>query len=104
MTSESPTIPENEKPTNAPKHWIVCAAVLNTETGELVCAPRHHHCMEALMRRYGDALDWDGYVQGFVDQRGEFFSRIRAYDIAKANGQIRFPGSDTGVLFSEDLY
>lgn len=48
---------------------------------------------------------WKGCEQGFIDQFGNFLSRERALEIAKANNQImRRCGGDEHQLFSENLY
>jgi hypothetical protein len=72
--------------------------------GVVVCGPRH---FDATMRKLIEQLRLtvSGAEQGFVDQFGNFLTRERAWDIAKAQGQIRTENSIcTGTLYSEDLY
>ena len=44
--------------------------------------------------------------QGFIDQRGNFYSRKAAWGVAQTNNQIRFtgPGYEGPDLYSENLY
>lgn len=92
------------------KPYIVSAAVRFPHKGELliVTSPRHFdkvcsHTLEALGHGVDEKIE---YEQGFVDQRGRYYTREEAYLIAKENGQIRrnIITSDTGVLYSEMLY
>lgn len=85
------------------KPRVVCAAV-RLKLGVVVCGPRH---FDATMRKLIEQLRLtvSGAEQGFVDQFGNFLTRERAWDIAKAQGQIRTENSIcTGTLYSEDLY
>ena len=86
---------------------IVCAAV-RRKNGLIVAGPRH---FDATMRQLLGNItpdQWDWGDQGFLDQRGKFYSRTEAWKIAQAAGQIKYRvGSDTvdgGTLFSENLY
>lgn len=85
--------------------FIVCAAIVFTD-GLIVAGPRHFdrtmHCIiEKLPAVYSAAA----HTQGFIDQRGAFYTREEAYVIADKAGQIRQRvGGDDGRLFSENLY
>lgn len=83
---------------------IVCAAIKNAQ-GSVICSARH---FDGLMRAQIAIHSEDGWQQaeqGFVDQRGGFWTRKEAYLIAKAAGQIfRRVGGDDKCLYSENLY
>lgn len=97
------------EPTN---RRIVCAAIRAAD-GDLLLGIRHYsqdmhrqiaarHDGEKFKRRGDDD-------QGFVDQYGQWISRLDAYQIAKTNGQIWRPeacgnGIDGPKLYSEGLY
>jgi hypothetical protein len=87
--------------------YIVCAA-MRYPNGFIVTGARH---LDSVMHRQIPWMLHDQHgkaVQGFIDQRGNFYDRHEAWKIAEANGQIRFRcGGDTingGMLFSENLY
>lgn len=89
---------------------IVCAANLNTETGEIILGARH---WDEWMHKQADVLErknpenkrgWIRAEQGFIDQFGKFYSREEAWAIAEKNGQIIREVCSPGVLFSENLY
>ena len=90
------------------KRTIVCAAILHTTSGVIICSPRHFDavCRKQMIAHGG--LLWSGAEQGFVDQYGVFLSRTTAWQIAFDGGQIvRRCGGDTtdgGTLYSENLY
>jgi hypothetical protein len=88
---------------------IVCAALRLGDT--VIAGPRH---FDAVMRsqitaimKPGDKKGiFAGAEQGFVDKYGDFWNRIDAMIIARANGQavdLKRNGSKT-ELFSEGLY
>lgn len=87
---------------------IVCAAVLNLRTQDVLVGIRHG---DHLMCDQLERLKWfdnDPEVQGFLDNKGAFYDRRDAWLVAEEAGQIkRRCGSDTmdgGTLFSENLY
>ncbi|CAB3784431.1 hypothetical protein [Pararobbsia alpina] len=84
-------------------HRIVCAANRKRFTGEVVLGIRHWDAFMRGLETEGDPVD-----QGFIDNRGTFFSRVEAWKVAEAAGQIirRVGGDDTagGTLYSENLY
>jgi hypothetical protein len=88
-----------------PPQWVVCAALRKGEV--IICGARH---FDSIMRSTIRVLsnDYRGYEQGFIDQTGKFLTRVEAWKVAEANGQIRRRcGNDTsdgGTLFSENLY
>lgn len=86
--------------------WIVCAANRHCETGLIVCGARHFDSlMRAVMNATGGFPHWNNCDQGFIDQRGVFYTREEALVIALANGQRRFRcGGDETRLYSENLY
>lgn len=88
---------------------IVCAANKHTSkfTGcdVLLLGVRHwDDYMRAQCEIY--SIKNQDYIQGFIDNKGDFHTRKKAYLIAKAAGQIvRKEGEyDGDELFSEDLY
>ena len=98
---------------------IVCAAIRNRNTGVIVCGARHGNCLNAVMR-YGldDKPTSEVWECGFIDQKNNFLTRVEAWKVADASGQIRRPTGlerhynnhrkanigDEGLLFSENLY
>jgi hypothetical protein len=85
---------------------IVCAA--NKWNDEIVLGPRHH---DRLMNEAIANLEVPSgtkWVQGFIDQHCKFYTRIEAWKIAEAAGQIRMHvggnESNGGTLYSENLY
>lgn len=88
---------------------IVCAAIRNSH-GQMVLGPRHYDRVMArsLLEGTYDWKDGEEVEQGFIDQWGNFHSRIEAWKIAEAAGQILYRcGGDTadgGTLYSENLY
>jgi len=95
-----------------PPQRIVCAAIRNKRTGNVIIGIRHfdnfmREQIEMRDRQYNDKGDWRNAEQGFCDQFGQFLGRDDAYIIAKENGQIiREDGGngDGTTLFSEMLY
>jgi hypothetical protein len=100
------------------RKFIVCAALL-MDDGLIVPGIRHFSPeMRIILHRiYGENYHLRVVEQGFVNQFGEFISRMDAWKLADANGQIRRAtgwedGSsprqanvgDEGPLFSENLY
>jgi hypothetical protein len=93
---------------------IVCAAnraFLEDGTEVLLIGARHwDKHMHRQANVYGDLMcdKHNPDYQGFVDQYGQWFSRVDAMAIAKENGQIRNPevggGEHEKELFSEHLY
>lgn len=81
---------------------IVCAALLY-EGGLIVCGPRHFDTlMHPVIARFAPT---GRPVQGFVDQRGKFYTRKEAHALAVENGQVqRRVGGDDDTLYSENLY
>ena len=98
---------------------MVCAAIRHRVTGEVVCGPRHGHCLNTAAR-YGISPEYTGttWECGFVDRDNKFMTRAEAWKVADAAGQIRRPRGferdyidqrppnvgDEGELFSENLY
>lgn len=98
---------------------IVCAAIRNKNTGDVICGPRHGNCLNACIHyKVDEQPHGDVWEMGFVDQHGDFFNRVEAWKIADKAGQIRRPTGyeqhynnvrkpnvgDEGLLFSENLY
>ena len=96
---------------------VVCAAILNRESGALLCGPRHGHCLNSAVALgvYKEGEKWEC---GFVDRDNVYMTRAEAWKVADAAGQIRRPSGwerhydsvrppnvgDEGLLFSENLY
>lgn len=98
---------------------IVCAAVRNKSTGEVVCGARHGDCLNAVIRyKLDEKPGSETWECGFIDQKNRFITRKEAWTVADAAGQIRRPAGfeknyesqrapgvgDDGMLFSENLY
>ena len=92
---------------------IVCAAN-RLNDGRIVVGARHwddhmHRQLNDHMRSTGKVSEIiliRGEEQGFIDQFGEFYTRVEAWAIAEREGQIiwRGPGCDGPDLYSENLY
>lgn len=85
-------------------HRIVCAA-LKYEDGTIVTGVRHYDEIMLKSLKHTHADDFRP-IQGFVDNRYQFWNREESYKIALAAGQIaRKTGGETStMLFSEDIY
>jgi hypothetical protein len=89
--------------TELSKPRIVCAAI--QLIGGLVVPSARHFDMTMRLVLSSTKLETLGARQGFIDQHGQFYDREQAWDIAKANDQIRRDeGKCTGTLYSEHLY
>lgn len=82
---------------------IVCAA--NRIGDVILCGARH---WDKVMQKQANAmgLTGGGEEQGFIDQWGNFLSRVEAMEIVKANKQSFDIDRNRGdsVLYSEGLY
>lgn len=95
---------------------IVCAATrfinINDQSKSytLIGARHMDDWMREQIARSAAASNDDTHkiVQGFIDQRGNFYTRTEAWKVALAEGQIirRCGGdaTDGGTLYSENLY
>jgi hypothetical protein len=86
---------------------IVCAALKNKNSGDIICGPRHFDSiMHMQIRNTGHPREfWKFAEQGFVDQYGKFLTREEAWKVASIAGQILYRcGGDGEKLFSENLY
>ncbi len=97
--------------------WIVCAANRHHDTGLIICGARHwDDVMRAVAKAVYPTPDhlihvkppYGSFDQGFIDQRGKWYTRTEAWTVAMANGQVkrRVGGDETdgGTLYSEGLY
>lgn len=88
---------------------IICAAIKDTRTGAVFGGIRHGFIYSA-MHDAGITPPHEKAIEGFLDEKGNFYDRYEAYDIAMTNGQmsatVRHYKMDKGEreLFSEDLY
>ena len=88
---------------------IICAAIKDTRTGAVFGGIRHGFIYSA-MHDAGIAPPHEKAIEGFLDEKGNFYNRYAACEIAMSNGQLsattRQHKRDTGEkeLFSEDLY
>jgi len=83
---------------------IVCAANKNVHTHYVILGVRHFDMiMHKQIEKFQLGRDW---IQGFVDNRGEFLDRKEAFEVAQKAGQIirKTGGENSDELFSEDLY
>jgi hypothetical protein len=86
---------------------VVCAAIRNTVTGEVVAGVRHFDpVMRERMKADGEGkrIEWNRSEQGFLTNRFRFVNRKEAWEIAEREGQIRRQVSSYGTLYSENLY
>ena len=92
---------------------IVCAANLHKQDENLVLIGARHwdkrmheqwKVLQKMTVYY--KLDSFDFIQGFIDNRGDFHTREEAFIIAtKQNQIIRKTGGENSIqLFSEDLY
>lgn len=87
---------------------IVCAAI-RADDGSILVGIRHYSSdmISQLMAR-NDAEKFknkSGKAQGFVDQRGNFYTREQAWGVAfRANQIVREVEGCFGKLYSENLY
>ena len=88
---------------------IICAAIKDTRTGAVFGGIRHGNIYSA-MHDAGITPPHAAAIEGFLDEKNNFYNRYVACEIAMANGQLsattRQYKRDTGEkeLFSEDLY
>ena len=88
---------------------IICAAIKDTRTGAVFGGIRHGNIYSA-MHAAGITPPKDAAIEGFLDEKNNFYNRYVACEIAMSNGQLnsttRQHKRDTGEteLFSEDLY
>lgn len=88
---------------------IICAAIKDTRTGAVFGGIRHGYIYSA-MHDAGITPPHEKAIEGFLDEKNNFYDRYEAYDIAMTNGQMsattRQQKRDSGEkeLFSEDLY
>ena len=88
---------------------IICAAIKDTRTNAIFGGIRHGFIYSA-MHDAGITPHHEKAIEGFLDEKGNFYDRYEAYDIAMTNGQMsattRQHKRDRGEkeLFSEDLY
>jgi hypothetical protein len=92
---------------NKAQRVVVCAAIKDNFTEEVVIGIRHRDTHMTKSMNNSNSFYGDPYTEGFVDQHGVFMDRKEALAIAIAAGQIglRKPkGFPKDVLLSEDLY
>ena len=88
---------------------IICAAIKDIRTGAVFGGIRHGYIYSA-MHDAGITPPHEKAIESFLDEKGNFYNRYVACDIAMANGQLsattRQYKRDKGEkeLFSEDLY
>lgn len=88
---------------------IICAAIKDTRTGAVFGGIRHSNIYSA-MHDAGITPPREKAIEGFLDEKNNFYDRYEAYYIAMTNGQMsanaRHYKLDKGEreLFSEDLY
>lgn len=88
---------------------IICAAIKDTRTGAVFGGIRHGFIYSA-MHDAGITPPHEKAIEGFLDEKGHFYDRYEAYDIAMTNGQMSATARQYKLkkiereLFSEDLY
>lgn len=88
---------------------IICAAIKDTRTGAVFGGIRHGYIYSA-MHDAGITPPHEKAIEGFLDEKNNFYDRYEAYDIAMANGQLSATTRQykrdkrEKELFSEDLY
>lgn len=66
---------------------------------------RHHDVRNMIVAKTGvDFVDVDLNDEGFLDERGRYYTRKQARIHAELNGQIRGTKNIGGMLTSEDLW
>jgi hypothetical protein len=94
------------------KRVVVCAALRNKKTGQIIAGARHYDSvMRSIFVKYDvddkpiRDKDWIGAEQGFIDQYGVFMDRKEAWKVAKESDQIKW-GKEYSkeTLYSENLY
>ena len=90
---------------------IVCAANKHKQDENLVLIGARHwdkrmHAQWEVLQKMTGKLDSFDFIQGFIDNRGDFHTREEAFIIAtKQNQIIKKTGGENSIqLFSEDLY
>lgn len=81
---------------------IVCAACKNIHRGEIILGVRHFDkIMHDQIKMANLGRDW---IQGFVDNKGNFLTREEALKVATEAKQLIRKTQPEDQLFSEDLY
>tara|TARA_R110000868_G_scaffold149611_2_gene372101 strand:+ start:84 stop:395 length:312 start_codon:yes stop_codon:yes gene_type:complete len=86
---------------------IVCAANKHKVNGRLILGARHwDKIMHDQFKELKVLMKGQDFIQGFIDNRGDFHTREEAFIIAtKQNQIIKKTGGENSIqLFSEDLY
>ena len=88
---------------------IICAAIKDTRTGAVFGGIRHGDIYSA-MHDAGITPPREKAIEGFLDEKGNFYDRIEAYDYVVEHHQLprtvwqwKFEKSER-ELYSEDLY
>lgn len=83
------------------KRYIICAAV--KINGQVYLGNNHGDILQNIIFKKGEKATFD--TQGFVDNMGNFLSRVEAHKVAKEAGQIDFEADPDTVnpLRSEHL-
>lgn len=88
---------------------IICAAIKDTSTGQVFYGTRHGDIYE-MMHCFGYKAVSDFLVEGFVDNRNNFYNRHEAFMWAQQIGQLPETvleykkDHNENELYSEDLY
>lgn len=88
---------------------IICAAIKDISTGQVFYGPRHEDIYE-MMHCFGYKAISDFLVEGFVDNRNNFYIRHEAFMWAQQIGQLPETVLEykkehmENELYSEDLY
>lgn len=88
---------------------IICAAIKDTRTGAIFGGIRHGFIYSA-MHDAGIAPPHEAAIEGFLDEKNNFYNRHEAFDIAMNNGQLSASTRQLKrerhetELYSEDLY
>jgi hypothetical protein len=85
---------------------VICAAMQNKHTRVVLCSVRHYDgIIHMALNNYLTDHNPEDWIQGFVDNKGNFLTREEAHKVASAANQIiRRCGGDEVRLFSENLY
>lgn len=88
---------------------IICAAIKDTRTGAVFGGIRHGFIYSA-MHDAGITPPHEKAIEGFLDEKGNFYDRYEAFMLAQQIGQlpdtVLYHKQQNGEteLFSEDLY
>lgn len=88
---------------------IICAAIKDTRTNAVFGGIRHGYIYSAMCDA-GITPPHEAAIEGFLDEKNNFYNRHEAFNIAMNNGQLSASTRQLkreryeNELYSEDLY